>query len=453
MRIFKYILVCIMSGISLAACDRDSNSIIDIPNTEIKPITNNNKVIYELNIRNHTEKGDFKSAQEDLVRLKELGVDIIWLMPIHPIGEVKRNGSLGSPYSVKDYKAINPDFGTEQDFKEFIATAHSMGIEIWLDWVANHTAWDHNWIQTNKDFYASKDGVQPYAPNGWEDVAQLDFSNPQLRLSMIDAMKYWVEKFDIDGYRCDAATFVPLSFWKEARQEVDKIKKITWLNEGDKPEYMSVFDYDYAWEFSNSLNTFGSGTNTNNLVEACKKLYDNQVYKDKGRMLYITNHDLNSHDGTEFTRFGSNVLPLTVLYYTIYDMPLIYTGQEIGMNKAMSLFDKDDAQWNPANGIYLNLFKKLSALKKTNSALEDGTNRGKLKFIETNKENVVVYSRKRGNDEVIVMLNFNSVAVNFKWKNEVPAGQFKNLLTNEKKSFNINDGVVMLEKGYAIFVK
>ncbi len=318
MRIFKYILVCIMSGISLAACDRDSNSIIDIPNTEIKPITNNNKVIYELNIRNHTEKGDFKSAQEDLVRLKELGVDIIWLMPIHPIGEVKRNGSLGSPYSVKDYKAINPDFGTEQDFKEFIATAHSMGIEIWLDWVANHTAWDHNWIQTNKDFYASKDGVQPYAPNGWEDVAQLDFSNPQLRLSMIDAMKYWVEKFDIDGYRCDAATFVPLSFWKEARQEVDKIKKITWLNEGDKPEYMSVFDYDYAWEFSNSLNTFGSGTNTNNLVEACKKLYDNQVYKDKGRMLYITNHDLNSHDGTEFTRFGSNVLPLTVLYYTIY---------------------------------------------------------------------------------------------------------------------------------------
>ncbi len=134
-------------------------------------------------------------------------------------------------------------------------------------------------------------------------------------------------------------------------------------------------------------------------------------------------------------------------------MPLIYTGQEIGMNKAMSLFDKDDAQWNPANGIYLNLFKKLSALKKTNSALEDGTNRGKLKFIETNKENVVVYSRKRGNDEVIVMLNFNSVAVNFKWKNEVPAGQFKNLLTNEKKSFNINDGVVMLEKGYAIFVK
>lgn len=445
-------MVCIFSGLSLAACDRD-NGKIEIPSIEQKPITQKNRVIYELNLRNHTEKGDFKSAQEDLVRLKELGVDIIWLMPIHPIGEIKRNGSLGSPYSIKDYKAINPDFGTEQDFKDFMAKAHSLNMEVWLDWVANHTAWDHDWVKSNVDYYASKDGVQPYAPNGWEDVAQLDYNNPNMRLAMIDAMKYWVEKFDIDGYRCDAATFLPLNFWEQARQEVDNIKKITWLNEGDKPEYMTAFDYDYAWDFSNSLNKFGSGTDTNLLVDACKKLFNDQSYKDKGRMVYITNHDLNSHEGTEFSRFGSNVLPLTVLYFTIYDMPLIYTGQEIGMNKSMSLFDKDNAQWNPANQIYLNLFKKLTTLKKTHPALEDGTNRGQLQFIPTNKENVVVYSRKRGDQEVLVILNFNTVAVNFKWKDVVPSGVYQDLLKGGEKSFKNNEGITLLEKGYAIFVK
>jgi len=438
---------------SFGSCNDDDAQITpEIPNSQISPVSAHNKVIYEVNVRNYSSQG-FNGVKNDLQRLKDLGVDIIWLMPIHPIGVEKRSGSLGSPYSIKDYKAVNPEFGTDQDFKDLIAAAHSMNMEVWMDWVANHTAWDHPWVSQHLDYYSSLNGQQPYSPNGWNDVAQLNFNNQNLRTAMIDAMKYWVTNFNIDGYRCDAATFIPKDFWQQARTQVDAIKKIAWLCEGDNPDYMSVFDYDYAWGFNTELNNFGSGTNTANLVTACKTLFDNPGYKNKGRMVYITNHDLNAHEGTEFTRYGANVLPLTVLSFTIYDMPLIYNGQEIGMNKAMSLFEPSPVQWDPTNKIYLDLFQRLTKLKRTQPALEDGANRGTLKVIPTNKENVFVYSRKRGDNEVLVMLNFNNVAVNFKWNGDVPSGSFKNIMTNEQKSFNANEGNVLMEKGYAVFTK
>ncbi len=435
------------------SCNNDDVEVTpEIPNSQISPITAHNKVIYEVNVRNYSSQG-FNGVKNDLQRLKDLGVDIIWLMPIHPIGQEKREGSLGSPYSIKDYKAVNPEFGTDQDFKNLIDAAHSMNMEVWMDWVANHTAWDHPWVSQHLDYYASQNGQQPYSPNGWNDVAQLDFGNQNLRTAMIDAMKYWVTNFNIDGYRCDAATFIPVDFWQQARTQVDSIKKISWLCEGDNADYMSVFDYDYAWAFNTALNNFGSGTDVTNLVTACKTLFNNSSYKNKGRMVYLTNHDLNAHDGTEFTRYGSNVLPLTVLSFTIYDMPLIYNGQEVGMNKAMSLFEPSPVQWNPTNKIYVNLFQKLTKLKRTQPALEDGANRGALKVIPTNKENVFVYSRKKGDNEVLVMLNFNNVAVNFKWNGDVPSGNFKDILTNEQKTFSANDGNILMEKGYAVFVK
>lgn len=446
-------MLAFMLMFSFGSCNNDDPEVVqEIPNSQISPVSAKNKVIYEVNVRNYSAQG-FNGVKNDLQRLKDLGVDIIWLMPIHPIGVEKRSGSLGSPYAIKDYKAVNPEFGTDQDFKNLIETAHSMNMEIWMDWVANHTAWDHPWVSQHLDYYSSLNGQQPYSPNGWNDVAQLNYNNQNLRAAMIDAMKYWVANFNIDGYRCDAATFIPKDFWQRARTEVDAVKKITWLSEGDNSDYMSVFDYDYAWGFNTELNNFGSGTDITKLVTACKTLFDNPSYKNKGRMVYLTNHDLNAHDGTEFTRYGANVLPLTVLSFTIYDMPLIYNGQEIGMNKAMSLFESSPVQWDPTNKIYLDLFKRLTKLKRTQPALEDGTNRGSLKVIPTNKENVFVYSRKRGDNEVLVMLNFNNVAVNFKWNGDIPVGNFKNILTNEEKSFNANDSNILMEKGYAVFVK
>lgn len=438
---------------SFGSCNDDDAQVTpEIPNSQISPVSARNKVIYELNVRNYSTQG-FNGVKNDLQRLKDLGVDIIWLMPVHPIGAEKREGSLGSPYSIKDYKAVNPEFGTDQDFKNMIDAAHALKMEIWMDWVANHTAWDHPWVSQHLDYYSSLNGQQPYSPNGWNDVAQLNFNNQNLRAAMIDAMKYWVTNFNIDGYRCDAATFIPKDFWQQARTQVDAVKKISWLCEGDNPDYMTVFDYDYAWGFNTALNNFGSGTDTSNLIAACKTLFNNPSYANKGRMVYLTNHDLNAHDGTEFTRYGTNVLPLTVLSFTIYDMPLIYNGQEIGMNKAMSLFEPSPVQWDPTNKIYLNLFQKLTKLKRTQPALEDGANRGTLTVIPTNKDNVFVYSRKKGDNEVLVMLNFNNVAVNFKWSGEVPSGNFKDILTNEQKTFSATDGNVLMEKGYAVFVK
>jgi glycosidase len=450
--IIKLFLISFLLTFNLGSCNDDNDTIKEISNSEVSPVTAHNKVIYEINARNYSSEG-FNGVKKDLQRLKDLGVDIIWLMPIHPIGALKREGSLGSPYSIRDYKAINPELGTENDFKSLIETAHSIHIEIWMDWVANHTAWDHPWVTSHLDYYASQNGQQPYSPNGWNDVAQLNYSNPNLCTAMIDAMKYWVQNYNIDGYRCDAVTFVPLDFWQQAIPQVNSIRKIKWLAEGDNPAYMSVFDYDYAWDFNNKLNDFGTGSNASGLIQACKDLYNNPAYSGKGRMVYLTNHDLNSHDGTEFVRYGTNVLPLSVLSFTIYDMPLLYNGQEIGMNKSISLFNPDPVQWDPANKIYLNLFKKLILLKRTQPALEDGAGRGTLKIYPTNKENVFVYSRKKGDNEVLIMLNFNNVAVNFKWTGEIPSGNFKDYLNDGQKTFSSSEGNILMEKGYALFVK
>ncbi|WP_165021559.1 alpha-amylase family glycosyl hydrolase [Dysgonomonas sp. ZJ279] len=454
MNTIKLFVLGLIAIFSFYSCsDDEDDNWQEIPNTEITPVSKNNNVIYEVNIRNYSAEGNFKGLEKDLPRLKELGVDILWLMPIHPVGEKNKIGTKGSPYSIKDYKAINPDYGTDTDLKSLIATAHASGIKIWFDWVANHTAWDHVWVGNHLNFYASKNGVRPYSPENWSDVIQLDYKNADMRAEMIDAMKYWVESFDIDGYRCDAATYIPLSFWHEARTEIDKVKEITWLCEGDNASYMQVFDYDYAWSFNTALNDFGKTNNISNLVSECNKLFSNNAYTNKGRMIYLTNHDLNAYDGTEFTRYGKNVLPLTVLSFTIYDMPLIYNGQEIGMDKVMGLFDVVPVVWTPANNTYNDLFKKLTQLKRTQPALEDGTNRGVLKVYPTNNEDIFVYSRKRGTNEVITMLNLTDHSIKFKFSNTTPLGTFRDYLKGGNQDFSLQTEIELPANGYSIYVK
>jgi len=456
MNIIKIYILGLIMGLTFVACsDDDDNtaSYPEIPNSEVTPVTTNNRVIYEVNVRNYSAEGNFAGLQKDLPHLKDLGADILWLMPIHPIGEENREGTKGSPYAVKDYMAINPDFGTAADLKALIAAAHAANMEIWLDWVANHTAWDHVWVKDHLDYYAEKDGKRPYSPEGWNDVVQLDFNNPAMCTAMIEAMKYWVREFDIDGYRCDAATFVPLSFWRDARTQVDAVKKIYWLCEGDDATYMQVFDCDYAWAFNTAMNNFGADNDVNKLIEAYNKLYSNSAYAQKSRMIYLTNHDLNSHEGTEFKRYGNNVLPLTVMYFTLYDMPLIYNGQEIGMNKEMSLFNVDPVQWNPTNSIYLNLFKKLTQLKRTQPALESGPNRVAIERFETTDDKIFAYTKKKGASEVLVILNLSNNPVRFKFTGSVPSGTFYDYLNGGTKEFHNQESVTMLNNGYSVYVK
>jgi hypothetical protein len=287
---------------------------------------------------------------------------------------------------------------------------------------------------------------------GWNDVIQLNFDNSNLRAAMIDAMKYWITEYDIDGFRCDYATGPPVGYWTELRNAVNAVKPVTWLSEGDNANYMQAFDYDYAWAFSDRLNSFGSGNDLSTLVGACEELINNNAYANKSKMVYLTNHDLNADHGTEFSRYGNNVYPLTVLMFTIYGMPLIYNGQEIGANQSMGLFEVNRVPWTPVNTTMSNLIKKLTALKRTQPALEDGPNRGSYKKYNTNNSNVYAYSREKGNNEVLVMLNFSGSSVSFHFSGSAPSGTFTNYLEAGEKTFSTQTAVSIPAKGYLVFV-
>lgn len=447
----------LLFGLALLTAAQACNKSADPPDPDsaIRPISRYNKVIYEVNIRNYAVTGDFTGLKIDLPRLQSLGVDILWLMPVHPIGVQNRLGSKGSPYSVRDHKAINPDYGTAADFKSLVAAAHEAGMEVWLDWVANHTAWDHIWVADHIDYYATNEwGQRPYSPMNWTDVIQLDYQNPQTRAAMIEAMKYWVTEFDIDGFRCDAATFIPLSFWIEARAAVDALKPLTWLCEGDDPDYMAAFDYDYAWDFHNALDSFGLHKELNQLKTACNILYNNTSYAQKGRMVYLANHDLNAYEGTEMSRYGDFLLPLTALYFTIYDMPLIFNGQETGMNKSMGLFEVERVAWVPFNPVVQELIKKLTALKRTQKALESGANRGDLvTYTTTDDAHIYAYSRIREENEVLVLLNFSNAPVQVKFTWAIPSGTFTDYMHSGQVQFTHESSVSLPAYGYAIYIK
>jgi glycosidase len=453
---FTHLLFSALIFLSVACGNEPEQQKPDNPTNETEsnlPISDCNKVIYEVNVRNFSAQGNFVGLQNDLPRLRELGVDILWLMPIHPVGEKNRNGSKGSPYSVKDYLKINPDYGDEAQLKSLVATAHEAKIEIWLDWVANHTAWDHVWTTEHPDYYAAKNGQRPYSPEGWADVIQLDFSNSAMQTAMIDAMKYWVSEFDIDGFRCDYVSGVPVDFWAKAKSEVNAVKKITWLAESDNADYMSVFDYDYAWAFNTALNDFAKSKDVSKLQTACQTLFNNDKYREKGRMVYLSNHDLNAYDGTEFTRLGSSVLPLTALYFTIYNLPLLYNGQEVGANKSTGLFDVSQVPWTPVNTTMQNLIKKLVKLKHSQPALESGKNRGALNFYATDNAQVFAYSRTSATNEVLVLLNFSAAPASFRFNGTTPDGDFVNWLTDSKQTFASGVKVELPANGYAVYVK
>jgi glycosidase len=245
MKKYKKIISILILAI-LSSCSTHNNNIVEINQTP--PEWSYNSTIYEANIRQFTPEGTFAAFEEHLPKLKQMGIEIIWLMPIHPIGEKNRKGTLGSYYSVKDYKGINPKFGTEEDFKSLVNAIHDQDMYIIIDWVANHTAWDHPWTKTNKDFYTldSEGNFVPPVPD-WSDVIDLNFENKELWLQMIDAQKYWIEEFDIDGYRCDVAAMVPNEFWGKARLELDQIKPVFMLAEAHEPElHENGFDMTYS---------------------------------------------------------------------------------------------------------------------------------------------------------------------------------------------------------------
>ncbi len=405
--------------------------------------------IYEVNIRQYTQEGTFEAFQEHLPRLKELGVDILWLMPIHPIGEKKRKGELGSYYSVKDYKAVNPEFGTDEDFQNLVDAAHEQGFHLILDWVANHTAWDNYLIEENPEWYTRDSAGNMVSPYDWSDVADLNYDVPEMRQYMKGALKYWVEEFDVDGYRCDVAGMVPVDFWEDAVAELNEVKPVFMLaeDEGELSLLDSAFQMHYGWEFHHVMNQVAQGEES---VDAFYEYFE-KVEPTKGhkhKMHFLTNHDENSWNGTIEERMGDASEAMAVISFTIPGMPLIYSGQEIGLDKQLEFFQKDPIEWeeSPLEDFYA----KLTQLKAENPALYFGEYGGTFEILPSNKpEKTFAFKRIKNDNEVLVVTNLSDETQAF----AVPdvAGDYLNYFTGEKEAL---DRKFQLQPwDYAVYIK
>jgi len=399
----------------LATSCKEKMPEINIANQEKSVLTaapewSKNANIYEVNIRQYTEEGSFNAFAAHLPRLKELGVDILWLMPIHPISKKNRKGSLGSYYAVQNYKGVNPDFGTDTDFKSLVSKVHQLDMKIILDWVPNHTGFDNNWISEHPDWYTKDKNGEVTHPIGtdWTDVADLNYDNEEMRAAMTDAMSYWITDFDIDGFRCDVAGEVPNDFWEANNANLFGLKKdIFMLAEWDEPSLHDAgFHMSYGWGFHHVLNQLAKNevtlTYLDSFVLANKVRFGPEAYK----MNFITNHDENSWNGTIQERMGSAADALAVLAFTIDGMPLIYSGQEAGLNWRLKFFEKDQVNWE--NLEKSDFYAKLLDLKHRNPAIWNGTYGGDYHRIQTsNDENIFCFARTKGENEIIVALNLS----------------------------------------------
>ena len=398
----------------------------------------NKGIVYEVNVRQYSKEGTFKAVTNDIKKIKELGVKILWLMPIHPIGKEKRKGGLGSYYSISDYKGINPEFGNNEDLKELVEEAHANDMIVIMDWVANHTAWDHSWIYNNPDYYTKgsdgkiTDPINPYTGEswGWTDVADLNFENSDMRSEMIDAMKYWIEEFDIDGYRCDAAHSCPVDFWKESINELRKVKNVFMLAESDPFnvggfDLINSFEMSYNWQGHHILNEISKGH------KSAKDLKDNinrnlSIYEDNHILLNFTsNHDENTWAGTVFDRMGDSYLTMSVLTYVMPGIPLLYNGQEYSLNKRLEFFEKDFIP--KENTELVKFYNKLGKIKRNNKALHF-SKETKFDIKKTIDEDIFILERTVQNESVLLISNLSKKVKSI---NHDINGNYENLLNGK----------------------
>ncbi|MBN1951306.1 MAG: alpha-glucosidase C-terminal domain-containing protein [Bacteroidales bacterium] len=448
------LLIAFVSCTSTVQEDKAKKAAVSYPiDSQVKHVEwSKDAVIYEVNIRQHTEEGTFQAFTSHIPRLQEMGVDILWLMPVFPIGELNRKAKqsvfaeeikdpaeqakyLGSYYAIKDYMDVNPEYGTIEDFRELVETAHAAGMHVILDIAVNHTAWDHPWVTEKPEYYThiSADSI-PWNPDwmeahpeyysrirelgitypidqgetDWWDTADLNFDNAELRKELIKAFNYWVREFDIDGYRCDVAGWVPCDFWNAVRIELDKVKPVFMLAEDEAEACLleKAFDMNYAWELHHIMNRIAQGKEDKTHLEAyCQKvdsLYDPDIY----RMNFITNHDENSWNGTIAERMGDASKVFAMLSFTLPGMPLLYSGQEMGLSKRLKFFERDPMVWkdSPWKAFYTDLIK----LKSDNSAFWNGDFGGTMKLIDfPDAETIFAFQRVKGASRFLVIANLS----------------------------------------------
>ncbi|NOT76267.1 MAG: alpha-amylase [Cyclobacteriaceae bacterium] len=451
----KYIIVLCVFAACLYSCQTKTSN--DVPSSTSKGITFPEKVadgtIYEVNIRQHTKEGTINAFAKDLPRLKDLGVKMLWIMPVQPIGVLKRKEPLGSYYSISDYKKVNPEFGTDEDFKNLVTKTHELGMYLILDWVPNHTAWDHPWITEHPDYYAHDEKGNIAHESDWDDIALLDHTNPGARSLMISDMKYWVTNFDIDGFRCDHAGHeIPLYFWEEARTAIDPEKDIFWLAEWDGARMHLQFDATYAWPLLTIQDKVGKGeANANDLAKWIAD--DLKEYGQKPfRMTMITNHDENSWHGTEFERYGDGAKTFATFIFTAYGVPMLYSGQDAGLDKRLKFFSKDSIDWSDPKQ-FQPFYKKLISLHKDNKALWAGEYGAMPVRINDADPNVYAFQRTKENNSVISVLNFSGKPQELRIKDEKAAGTYKDYFTGESFELSAAKPLKLTPWQYLVFVR
>jgi len=448
--------LCMIIALTVAGCSflSGKKKLKPFISETIHPEWIRNMVVYEVNIRQYTGEGTLSAFAEHLPRLEALGVDVLWLMPTFPIGEINRKGELGSYYSVKDYMDVNPEFGTIEDLKNVIDKTHELGMYVLLDWVPNHTAWDNQLAVDHPEWFA-KDSSGRFTPpigTDWTDVIQLDWSQKGLHDYMIEAMKFWVN-MGVDGFRVDHPHNTPKEFWERAKSELSMIKPVLMLAEHEGPgNFMEKgFDMNYAWEMHHLMNSVAQRKDS---AVAIRKYFERElaVYpQNVCRLMFLTNHDENSWAGTIDSLMGDAQQAFATLIFTARGVPLIYSGQETCLDKKLKFFVRDTIDWEACN---LTLFyNSLIRLKKENKALWNGTYGGPMTILKTGNRRVFAFVREKDENRIIVFINLTGKSVTFKPALKGLEGDYTEYFTGEKTPLRLSVRNTLNPWGYKVYVK
>jgi alpha-amylase len=408
--------------------------------------------LYEVNLRQYTPEGTFRAFSKHLPRLKSMGIETLWFMPITPISMDGRLGSLGSYYACSDYTSINPEFGTLDDFRNLVKKAQASGFKVIIDWVANHTGKDHHWTKNHPEYYLRNETGEFYDSHGWQDVIDLNYYSGGLREAMITAMEFWVRECDIDGFRCDMAHLVPLDFWREARRKLEQVKALFWLAECEVPIYHDVFDASYTWTWMHKSQDFAKGKIS--LQDLRQVLIDDaERFPAQAQRLWFTaNHDENTWNGTEYEKYGDAARALSVFSITWRGLPLIYSGQELPNQKRLKFFDKDPIEWKDELRMEA-FYKNFLALRKKNPALSSDVD-AQAKIVTTSADQqVLAYLRSKGKNEVLIFLNLSAVNIDAQINQGQVEGKFKEVITGKEQDFGKDGSFHLKAWEYAVFIK
>lgn len=407
--------------------------------------------IYEVNLRQYTPEGTIRAFMQHMPRLREMGIETLWFMPITPISKERRLGSLGSYYACSDYTSVNPEFGTVDDFAQLVRDAHAKGMKVIIDIVGNHTGWDHHWTKEHPEYYKRNQEGKFFDPHGWEDVIDLNYDNPDLRKAMIGAMKYWIDRCDVDGFRCDMAMLVPLDFWREARVALDAVKPLFWLAECEEVAYHEAFDATYTWKLLHKMEAIWRKESGLSGLDEVLGYYHSQFPAGAMRVYFTTNHDENSHSGSEYERMGDAAKLFAVLCATWDGLPLIYSGQELPNTKRLKFFDKDSIDWTGRFELQ-EFYRAMLALRKRSRALRAGDLLGMTRRINTGADDRCFgYVRLSGDDEAVVLLNFSASPVGLDTAFWGMRGSYKDIFTGREWAL---PSLINLDSwGYAVMEK